>query len=77
MKIEVVLFGMIADTIGKKKIEIDDCEDTKSLGEKLNQAYPKLSQQKFVMAVYKKVITANTQLKNGDIVALLPPFAGG
>ncbi|MBL7890772.1 MAG: MoaD/ThiS family protein [Bacteroidia bacterium] len=77
MKIEIMFFGIIAEMIGAPKLEITNCYDTETLNKQLIEKYPKLKNMKYVIAVYKELITSNTTLKNGDKVALLPPFAGG
>lgn len=77
MKIKVLLFGMLAEISGKTKLEIENCKDTNVLLQLLTEKYPAINNCKYVVAVYKTIITENTTLNNGDTVALLPPFAGG
>ncbi len=77
MEIEVITFGLISEVLGTQKLKIKDCSNTDILKEELLKEHPKLKNLKFVIAVYKKIINSNTKLNNGDIVALLPPFAGG
>lgn len=77
MEIEVISFGIVQEIIGKNKLQIIGCSNTNELEKKLLVEYPKLKNIKFAIAVYRKIISSNTSLNNGDIVALLPPFAGG
>lgn len=72
-----MLFGSLAEAVGQPKLEVKDCKDTASLKDKLVKEFPRLSKYEFVMAVYKQIVNGNTKINNGDVVALLPPFAGG
>lgn len=79
MNIKVMLFGSLVDATGTSQIEIkvNEASDVDSLKSKLLNDFPKLSKYNFVVAVYKQVVNGNAKLNNGDMVALLPPFAGG
>ena len=80
MEIVVKYFGIIAD-ITKKKEEIffieDELNSLKLLQSKLEVKYPKILDINYSIAVNKKFLQNNILLKKGDIIALLPPFAGG
>ena len=77
MKVNILLFGQLTDITGTETISMDDIIDTNSLVEILQQTYPALLNSKFVVAVNKKVISANTLLTDNCTIALLPPFSGG
>ena len=77
MIIQVKLFGVLADVAGKAEVQLQNINDTDSLKEKIVVDFPKLKKHSFVVAVYKKIANGNEMLNNGDVVALLPPFAGG
>jgi molybdopterin converting factor small subunit len=76
MPISIIIFGQLTDILGNS-LSLDDIPDTDNLVKKLNKLYPELVNKKYVIAVDKKVITANTTLSNSNTVALLPPFSGG
>ena len=76
MKLEVLMFGRLADIAGNSFI-VNDVADTDRLISTLHKRYPVLAQTKYVIAVNKQVITSNTLLKEDSVVALLPPFSGG
>ena len=77
MSIQVKLFGVLADVVGQPELLLKNIGDTDSLKEKMISDFPKLKMHSFVVAVYKKISNENQVLSNGDVVALLPPFAGG
>lgn len=77
MKIKILLFGQLAETVGSKEFEIEGCADTTSLIAALHQRFPAMAHAKYVIAVNQEMITGNTSLSNSSIVALLPPFSGG
>lgn len=77
MKIIVKLFGLVAEAAGSSSAELTDVADSNSLIKKLNNDYPKLNNCQYSFAVNKIIATENINLKDGDEVALLPPFAGG
>jgi molybdopterin synthase sulfur carrier subunit len=45
--------------------------------QQLNQRYPALVNAPYIIAVDKKIVDGNTLLTGNNLVALLPPFAGG
>lgn len=77
MNIQVMLFGSLAQIVGKNSLEVNACQDTLNLKNELVKAFPNLNKYQFVIAVNKQIVNENTKINNGDVVALLPPFAGG
>lgn len=77
MNIRVLFFGQIADITGKDNLEISNVETSNELKLRLCQLYPSLKEYTFSIAVNEEIVQANAALKDGDIVALLPPFSGG
>ena len=77
MEINLLAFGQAADIAGKTSWKVSDVGDTDGLRVKLAEQFPILPAIKYSMAVNKKVVPGNTELRNGDTVALLPPFSGG
>jgi len=77
MNIKVLYFGVTADITGKDSESVPDIPDTKSLDEKLTGLYPGLKNINYRISVNLEMIFENSVLKDGDEVALLPPFAGG
>jgi molybdopterin synthase sulfur carrier subunit len=77
MNVNILFFGQLTDLTGAESISMTDIIDTNSMMEALQQAYPALVNSKYLVAVNKKVISANTTLTDNCTVALLPPFSGG
>ena len=80
MEITVKYFGIIADITQKKEevIFVDDETNTlKKMQLKLEINYPKILVINYSIALNKKFLQNDISLKNNDIIALLPPFAGG
>lgn len=77
MPLKLLFFGSCADASGNSETENFLAESTDQLLEQLFLQYPKLKNQKFSIAVNHKIINGNFELKEGDVVALIPPFSGG
>ena len=77
MSIQIKLFGLLADAVGKSQLDVKEVDDTDMLKQTLLNSFPKLKNYHFVIAVNKQISNGNQTLKTGDVVALLPPFAGG
>ena len=77
MQIRIMIFGQLTDIINSSTLTLTDIADTNSLVDELNKLYPTLADSKYIMAVNKQTVIANTILKEDSTVALLPPFSGG
>ena len=77
MKINLLVFGLLADITEKTELKISDVENTDALKQKLEDAFPSLHAVKYNLAINKKITQGNAILKDEDTVALLPPFSGG
>ncbi|MGZ8516543.1 MAG: MoaD/ThiS family protein [Chitinophagaceae bacterium] len=77
MQIKIMIFGQLTDIVNNNALTVTGIADTNSLVTELNRRYPALADTKYMMAVNKQTVTANTVLKEDSIVALLPPFSGG
>ena len=73
---QILLFGQLVDVAGET-VELDPVNDTDGLVKALHRQHPALANMKYVIAVDKKVITANQALHEKSEIALLPPFSGG
>jgi len=77
MQIRIMIFGQLTDIINSSTLTLTDIADTNSLVNELNKLYPALAASKYIMAVNKQTVIANTVLNEDSTVALLPPFSGG
>ncbi|MGY0039069.1 MoaD/ThiS family protein [Pedobacter sp. NJ-S-72] len=77
MRIEVLLFGRLAELLGNAHLLIEDATDTDMIRNRLEEQFPALKQVKYQVAVDQLIIHGNKHLADGMTVALMPPFSGG
>lgn len=81
MEITVKYFGIIADVAQKKEevFVVDEGQITlKKIQSKIEINYPKILDINYSIAINKQIVAKRDVILNDkDIVALLPPFAGG
>lgn len=74
--VNVLLFGRLAEVCGQTNIMFD-MPDTDAVCEKIRNDFPEMKQLSFAIAVNQILRDRNTLLKDGDEVALMPPYSGG
>jgi molybdopterin synthase sulfur carrier subunit len=77
MQVNVMLFGRLADITGSRQVAVQNVQDTNQLLQQLKNNYPALGNLPYLVAVDEQVISDNTMLTDGSVVALLPPYSGG
>jgi len=77
MKIKILFFGILQEATGKQEITLNDISDSDTLLNQLKSSMPGLKNYTFRLAINHEFIDNNCTLKEGDIVAVMPPFAGG
>ncbi len=77
MKIKVLLFGILAEKAGRTEMEVENIDSSDALTDHLTSKYPSFADYKFRISVNQILINGNKKFRDGDEVALLPPFAGG
>ncbi len=81
MKIDVLYFSSLKDKIKKNKesIEIKENSNLTDLINFLKEKHPEISQNldNVMVAVNEEYVDKDYILKNGDVVALIPPVSGG
>jgi len=78
MKVNVKYFGVIAESAGKSE-EVLELEQGSSVKDLKNQQIKKYQIQdaESVQIAVNQDLNNEAELKEGDEVAFLPPFAGG
>lgn len=76
-ELHILVFGQLTDITGSTKIALPLVADVTALKELLQSKYPKLGDISYVIAVDKKMSTADTIIHPASTIALLPPFSGG
>mmetsp|Transcript_27483 Transcript_27483/g.27704 ORF Transcript_27483/g.27704 Transcript_27483/m.27704 type:complete len:83 (-) Transcript_27483:321-569(-) len=82
MRIAVKFFASCREQVGTSSIDIDipdDSGNTSKLIDVLVERFPALHEgiEEVSLAVNKKYIRGQIDLRNGDEVALIPPISGG
>ena len=77
MEVEVLFYGKVSEAIGMSSARYQDIKDTVELSEHLASVFPQLKNLQYSIAVNQVVFKDVTSLTNGDVIAILPPFAGG
>ncbi|WP_457643825.1 molybdopterin converting factor subunit 1 [Persephonella sp.] len=81
MKVNLLYFSSIKDRLGKSReeVELPDGSKISDLYKLLEEKYPQIAESlpSVMFAVNEEYADKNTQLKEGDTVALIPPVSGG
>jgi len=76
-EVNIMLFGQLAQLAGKDTVVLSGIKDTVQLRQEIDELFPSLRNIDYAIAVEKKIKHENTVVKDGNLVALLPPFSGG
>lgn len=76
MRVRVLFFGPISDLVKKNEEIFENQTNISSLKEAVFKKFPQLKNLTFRIAVNQE-LNENVELKDGDEIALLPPFNGG
>ena len=77
MEVKVLFFGVLAEVSGTS---FKHYRDVKSIGDlklRIQDDFPEIVHYNFRISLNNEIIDNDTKLKDGDEVALMPPFAGG
>ncbi|WP_456378343.1 MoaD/ThiS family protein [Lutibacter sp.] len=80
MNITILLFGISTDLVGKSSLtyHLEDKATVKDLRNTLKLEFRELKNiHEFAIAVNEEYANDDLILKNGDIVAIIPPVSGG
>jgi molybdopterin synthase sulfur carrier subunit len=77
MKVKILFFGILQEVTGKQEITLNNINDSNTLVKQLKSTMPDLKDYTFRLAINHEFINSNCTLNEGDIVAVMPPFAGG
>ena len=77
MQVKVIFFGVLAEVAA---INVKFYSDVKSLGHLkmlIQDDFPEFVHYNFRISVNSVIVNNDPDLKEGDEIALMPPFAGG
>jgi molybdopterin synthase sulfur carrier subunit len=80
MILNIKYFGVLADITKKKEeqVVLDDSNLTvNSLKLKMESVYQELQKNSYSIAVNQTISGMDVTIKHQDVIAFLPPFAGG
>jgi molybdopterin converting factor small subunit len=77
MEVKVLFFGVLTEVTGTAIKHYRDVKSIGSLRLRLNDDYPEIIHFDFRIALNSEIINSDHDLKEGDEIALMPPFAGG
>ena len=80
MKIKTLFFGITTDFVGASQLQIDIDENTsiKDFKIVLKNSYTQLENiNSYAIAVNEEYATDDIELKESDVVAIIPPVSGG
>lgn len=77
MEIDVLFFGVLADFTGVRRKHYTAIESYSDLKHRIFDDYPGIEHYTYRIAVNRTIIDEDPLLRDGDELALMPPFAGG
>jgi molybdopterin converting factor small subunit len=76
MAVKIQLFGQLKQITGVPELTTD-AGDTDELVKEIATRFPLLENLTYLIAVDRTIVQTNTFIKEGQEVALLPPYSGG
>lgn len=78
-KIKLLLFGPTADLLGGRHfdVEMPDAKKVSDIVDQLHASHPALDSHKLLFAVNQEYVPHDTELKDGDELAIFTAVSGG
>ncbi len=77
MEVKVLFFGVLTEVAGTNYKHYREVGSTDDLKLRIEDDFPEIVHYTFRISLNNEIINDDRPLKNGDEVALMPPFAGG
>jgi len=77
MEIKVLFFGVLSEVTGTNFKHFRDVKSIGDLKLRIQDDFPEVVHYNYRISLNNEIINNDPKLKNGDEVALIPPFAGG
>jgi molybdopterin synthase sulfur carrier subunit len=77
MTVKVLFFGVLAEVTGINCKHYSEVKSVNDLKMKIRDEFPEVVHYDFRISVNNELIDNDQPLKDGDELALMPPFAGG
>lgn len=80
MTISILAFGIAKEIVGTPSaaLQVDDATTVGTIKARLGEQYPRLQLlTSFMIAVNGEYAVADTVIKQGDEIAIIPPVSGG
>jgi len=74
---QIKVFGQLTEVLGAHELQREIVSDTDLLKRNLISEFPDLAGYSFAIAIDKKIVVSNQTIREGAVIALLPPFSGG
>jgi molybdopterin converting factor small subunit len=77
MVVKILSFGMLNGILPEEITFQNEEIDLEFFINLLKENYPLIAKYDFTVAVNHAIVNQNVALKDGDVIALMPPFSGG
>ena len=72
-----MFFGVLAEVTGTEIKFYNDVRSVEHLRQRVSDDFPETVHYRFKVSLNDEFIDCDSELKDGDVVAFLPPFSGG
>lgn len=77
MQVKVLFFGVLVEVTGSNCKFYSDAKSIGALKLLIQDEFPEIVHYNFCISLNNEIVNNDRNLKDGDEVALMPPFAGG
>ena len=77
MEVKVLFFGILTEVAGTGIKHYLDAKSIEDLMIRIQDDFPEIANYNFRISLNNEIINNDRELKNGDEIAMMPPFAGG
>lgn len=77
MEVRVLFFGVLAEVTGTSLKHYSEVKTVGDLKLRIYDDFPEVIHYNFRTSLNNEIISNDPNLKDGDEIALMPPFAGG
>jgi molybdopterin synthase sulfur carrier subunit len=77
MSINVLFFGVLSEVTGTAFTVYENVKSIEHLKLRVSDDYPEFVHYSYQVSINNELQDGDSELKDGDEIAFLPPFAGG